>query len=68
MECKEIKSRADFYRYVEITDYLISLYRKMDNETEETKITVLNYLKQRVDIINTSKYAECNYKYKGINC
>ena len=40
----------------------------MDNETEETKITVLNYLKQRVDIINTSKYAECNYKYKGINC
>lgn len=68
MEFKEFKNKEDFYKYVEITDYLINLFRRKDKENEKIDYMYINYLKHRVNIINKSKYAECNYKYKGINC
>lgn len=62
----EFKTRQDFYDFVTLTDTYVVMYRY---ETDTDKKEDLKKLIQiRLEMINNSRFRECNYKYKGFNC
>lgn len=62
----EFKTKEAFYNFVELTDTYVEMYR---NETDEKRKEYLKeFIQECLEKINNSKYRECNYKYKDINC